>query len=379
MDLLRPGSEPRTRRHGRVARSPLGRIAGATDEAARRRQFLAPLDAARCSTWRARRTGRGHGCGRSMSRARSTRRVTSGLEQYTSVSASRDGRRIVATVANPSASLWRVPLLDRHRRRTRRTALPAADRRGRWPRASAGRRCSICPPAERATGCGRSRTERRRKSGRARTGRCPSRPRCRRTDAAWPSSSDKRGNGTCRSCRRTARTHERWPPSIDIQGAAGQGAADWSPDGNVDRRPAAATRRVRRCSRSPWTAVLPVRLVEGQAVNPVWSPDGNLIVYAGRSRRRPGRAPWRATGWHARRAAARARPPGRLSLPARRHGPACTCRAFSRWTSGCSISPRRNRVSSPVSAIRAASDVRYHARRQAHRVRPLAARTRISS
>ena len=27
----------------------------------------------------------------------------------------------------------------------------------------------------------------------------------------------------------------RWPPSIDIEGAAGQGTADWSPDGNPDR------------------------------------------------------------------------------------------------------------------------------------------------
>src|SRR4029453_10891163 len=42
-----------------------------------------------------------------------SRRATAGLEQYTSVSASRDGRRIVASVANPTASLWRVPLLDR--------------------------------------------------------------------------------------------------------------------------------------------------------------------------------------------------------------------------------------------------------------------------
>ena len=42
-----------------------------------------------------------------------TRRVNSGLGQYMSVSASRDGRRMVATVANPTASLWRVPLLDR--------------------------------------------------------------------------------------------------------------------------------------------------------------------------------------------------------------------------------------------------------------------------
>ena len=63
------------------------------------------------------------------------RRVPSGVDQYTSVSASRDGRRIVATVANPSASLWRVPLLDRARRRSRRTALPAAgaDRSGAGP------------------------------------------------------------------------------------------------------------------------------------------------------------------------------------------------------------------------------------------------------
>ena len=41
------------------------------------------------------------------------RRVTVGLEQYTSVSASRDGRRVVATVAKPTASLWRVALNDR--------------------------------------------------------------------------------------------------------------------------------------------------------------------------------------------------------------------------------------------------------------------------
>ena len=41
------------------------------------------------------------------------RRVTVGPREYTSVSASRDGRRVVATVAKPTASLWRVPLLDR--------------------------------------------------------------------------------------------------------------------------------------------------------------------------------------------------------------------------------------------------------------------------
>ena len=39
------------------------------------------------------------------------RRIPTGLDQYTSVSASRDRGPIVATRANPTASLWRVPIL----------------------------------------------------------------------------------------------------------------------------------------------------------------------------------------------------------------------------------------------------------------------------
>jgi Tol biopolymer transport system component len=38
------------------------------------------------------------------------RRVTTGMESYTSIQASVDGRRLVATVANPNAGLWSVPI-----------------------------------------------------------------------------------------------------------------------------------------------------------------------------------------------------------------------------------------------------------------------------
>ncbi len=44
---------------------------------------------------------------------RATHRVSVGLERYLSVAASADGRRLVATVANPTAALWSVPILDR--------------------------------------------------------------------------------------------------------------------------------------------------------------------------------------------------------------------------------------------------------------------------
>jgi Tol biopolymer transport system component len=44
---------------------------------------------------------------------RESRRASVGLEQYTSVQASADGRKLVATISNPVAGLWSVPILDR--------------------------------------------------------------------------------------------------------------------------------------------------------------------------------------------------------------------------------------------------------------------------
>jgi Tol biopolymer transport system component len=69
-------------------------------------------------------------------------------------------------------------------------------------------------------------------------------------------------------------------PSIEIQGAAGQAAADWSPDGSwivaggLDADGQALFK-------IPANGGDPVRIVTGQAVNPVWSPDGSLIAHGG--------------------------------------------------------------------------------------------------
>jgi Tol biopolymer transport system component len=70
--------------------------------------------------------------------------------------------------------------------------------------------------------------------------------------------------------------------SIDVQGAAGQGPVDWSPDGawiiagGTDAQGPALFK-------IPVDGGVPERFVEGAWANPVWSPAGNLIVYAGRS------------------------------------------------------------------------------------------------
>ena len=44
-------------------------------------------------------------------RTRQSRRIAYGLEQYTSIAASANGRRLVATVANPSVGLWTIPFV----------------------------------------------------------------------------------------------------------------------------------------------------------------------------------------------------------------------------------------------------------------------------
>jgi hypothetical protein len=68
---------------------------------------------------------------------------------------------------------------------------------------------------------------------------------------------------------------------IDIQGAAGQSAVDWSPDGKVDHRRRRGFARS-RAFKIPADGGEPTRLLDGPWVNPIWSPKDEMIVYAGR-------------------------------------------------------------------------------------------------
>jgi len=45
--------------------------------------------------------------------SKTTRRISSGVERYSSIAASADGRRLVAAISNPVANLWSVPIRDR--------------------------------------------------------------------------------------------------------------------------------------------------------------------------------------------------------------------------------------------------------------------------
>jgi len=208
-----------------------------------------------------------------------TRRVTSGLDHYTSVSASRDGRRVAATIANPTASLWTVPLLDRlaEDRDVQRYPMKAA--RALAPRFGG---TSLFYLSSRGGGDGLWRFH----DGEAsEVWKGADRP------LSEPPAVSPDGLRVAVVVRQDGKRHltvmsadgtnvQTLAPSIDIEGAPGAGTVDWSPDGAsivTGGRDAAGPGLFRILV----AGGAPVRLVAGVAVNPIWSPNGNLIVYAG--------------------------------------------------------------------------------------------------
>jgi Tol biopolymer transport system component len=208
-----------------------------------------------------------------------TRRVNSGLEQYTSVAASRDGRRFVGTVTNTTSSLWRVPLLDRLADDRDAQPYPLPTVRALAPRFD---RKSLFYLSARGAGDGLWRVQ----DGKAAevwkgADRALSEPPAVSSDgrrvAVVVRQEGKRHLTVMSADGTNART---LAASVDILGAAGQGPADWSPDGTWIVA-GASDGQSAGLFKIPADGGAPVLLVSGKATNPVWSPDNTLIVYAG--------------------------------------------------------------------------------------------------
>jgi Tol biopolymer transport system component len=203
--------------------------------------------------------------------------VSSGLEEYMSVAASADGRRLVATVANPVRDLWTVPISDHilgdpgANRLTLPTVRASAPRFGpdyivyRSSRGGADGLWKFKDGIE---------TELWRGSEGA--------------VAAAPAVSFD-GTQICFSVRHGMRTQlyliaadgsnaRRFAESLDVRGAP-----SWSPDGKWIAV-VANEDKTYPLFKVPVDGGPPVRLVEGVISNPVWSPDGGFILYSeGRS------------------------------------------------------------------------------------------------
>jgi Tol biopolymer transport system component len=205
--------------------------------------------------------------------SRQTRRISLGLEQYTSISANVDGTRLVATVANPTSSLWTVPIFDRvaEERDARLLALPSVN--AATP-LYAGTDLYYISSGASGRSLWRSRDGDVTEFWRAGDDPLMASPGLSKTGRVAIA---LRRNGKLRM-------HLLSPDGAEVQAMTdaidARGSVSWSPDeqwlvtgGNDGTGDG--------LFKIPLGGGAPVRLVKGQALDPVWSPDGSLIVYAG--------------------------------------------------------------------------------------------------
>ena len=206
--------------------------------------------------------------------SRATRRVAYGTEQYLSIASSGDHRRLVAAVANPSASLWTVPILDRPAEDANVKPMPLPTVRALAPRL-AGR--SLFYLSSQGTGDGLWRFE----DGKAVE-------ILKGSDEALfePPAVSADGRQLAVILRRDGkfRLHVLSADGGDLQSFAEpidiRGSVCWSPDGKwivaggIDDRGLGLFK-------IPLDHRAPVRLIAGTARDPEWSSSGDLIVYTG--------------------------------------------------------------------------------------------------
>ena len=204
-----------------------------------------------------------------------TRRVSFGVEKYLSVAATPDGSQLAATVANPSASLWSVPIFpDRLAEEADVKPFRLSTAHSSAPRFGAGPLFYLSSLGA-GDGVWRFHDGQSTEIWKGADGSVLSPPDVSRDGQKV--AIILRRNGKLRLHVLSAEGGElrALADSIDVRGAA-----SWSPDGkwivvrgNEDGSPG--------LFKIPADGGKPIRLTTGVALNPVWSPDGNVIAYAG--------------------------------------------------------------------------------------------------
>jgi dipeptidyl aminopeptidase/acylaminoacyl peptidase len=201
-------------------------------------------------------------------------RLSSGLDRYTSLAASADGRRLVVSRARKTATLWRLPLADTPTEMTAVRRIPLTTATGFCPRMGPD---YLVYTSQKAAGesvwkaAGDSVTEIW-SSPDMRIVGCPAIA----PDGARVALAIKQGTASrlyvLNSDGTGAQVIER---SLDLQGSPA-----WAPDGR-SITVAANENGVPHLVRVPLDGSARTTLVSQHAIEPAWSPDGKLLLFSG--------------------------------------------------------------------------------------------------
>ncbi|HEY4047160.1 MAG TPA: hypothetical protein VGM27_09880 [Acidobacteriaceae bacterium] len=201
-------------------------------------------------------------------------RLTSGFDRYTSLAASADGRRLVATLANPKRTLWRLRIADSPSKVPTAAQISLTTGTGFSPRLGPNYLLYVS-----ATGTSESiwklanGTSTELWSGQA--------ARIFGGPAISPD-----GPSIAFSVRQHGQTFlyvmqaDGTDARIVTDSLALQGAPAWAPDGRSITS-AADDRGVTHLFRIPLDGHSPAPFVRGYSLDPAWAPDGQFVVYSG--------------------------------------------------------------------------------------------------
>jgi len=201
-------------------------------------------------------------------------RLSSGPDRYTSLSASADGRRLVVTLASPKRTLWRMRIADASGKVAAVAPVPLTTSTGFSPRLGANFLLYVS-----ATGAGESiwklidgtATELWSGPGAQIFG-----GPAISSDGRQIAFSVAQGGKTLLYAMQADGTNARIvTDALDLQGSPA-----WSPDGQSITS-AANAHGVPHLFRVPVNGGSPSSLVQDYSVDPVWAPDGHLVVYSG--------------------------------------------------------------------------------------------------
>ena len=203
-------------------------------------------------------------------------RVSTGVEEYTSLAASADGRRLVATRSRSTAGLWRVSIGDRVTGASGATPISLPTGRGLSPRLGPG---YIIYRAPRAGTDGLWKLA----DGEAPIelwngvdGRAVGGPAIAPGGRRLAFSVRRRGHTRLYVMNADGTDTRRVADSLEVRGAPA-----WSPDGRWLAVAAANRDGEPQVFKIPVEGGAPVLLVKEYSTDPIWAPSGRFLVYTG--------------------------------------------------------------------------------------------------
>jgi Tol biopolymer transport system component len=205
---------------------------------------------------------------------RISRRVSFGVDAYTSLAASADGRRLVATTASPKGVLWRVPLNGARAEMSAARRIPLTTGNGSSPRLGPGYLVYVSS---------KDVSDRLWKLEDGAATELWSAPEARIIDAPAIRRDGRRiafafrQGGQTMLCTMNA---DGTDARIVTRALQLQGTPAWTPDG-LSLTVAGVVDGTPRLFTVPLDGRPPVPLASGHAVDPAWSPAGDLVAFSG--------------------------------------------------------------------------------------------------